>query len=823
MKTKEKVDMEPSYEAIIERYQVLHSAINLVETRLYQMEALSSDTSQPIKDLLLTLRDEVNQTLHQLLSDDGNVLAHDAKTMIDQIRLTIDKVKSKLMENLNEAEEELESESIQRLNDLIDNYLLDAFNFTTNPFVAQEIKPDWRVHSTPLQQRELLIDPKTRDLLESALSRVNELRKTDQLEVDCFICYAWPTRDRFMHENWVQPFLLHLSRHLHLAGIRTYLDIDESRYGYNAYEHMDIIKRCDVILLIGTDSLVDQFHQEVHAVRYVWDLIQARKEALQLVGRALEIIPLSLTNDYYERPFPADVPGEIQSLLVSTPANARDLGYAGHLERLLRELYRFQNHPGFQKAWGTLIEHHSEWFKHMEQSAVEKYFSNQAYLSLYRPVELKERYVFPPTTVMSINRFPEPNKVFTGRESKLDLLAEWFCHNDRLKDQACALVGLGGVGKTQLALEFALRVKNQSKIKNHQLYYDALVCLSATDITNEWKRFARNELKLDLSTHEESIRPVYEALAKRYHKVLIIFDDVFEPEELNPFLPNRFTNDHFSCHVLVTSRNPRWNDCKTIQLNSFTPDEASYFINETLRSNTIITKDEQAIKELIRLTHGFPIMLSQALARITGAAISIERYNTMFQESQRILMDRPPIQQYRYEYPIRIFKSGQTELAEKGVKNITIKTANTLYESWKASLSYITDRLVYQNCLMEKFNSFLLYLTQNAKNEIQLSEIQAAIDMQEHEFQRILENLLVHSLIDEISDNRFSINSLLKEFLGFYIKELQLNSRQEETPKKSDDRVGLFAQSAVLQAVKSVNTETQPGTLPEEPRQPQSS
>lgn len=59
---------------------------------------------------------------------------------------------------------------------------------------------------------------------------------------------------------------------------------------------------------------------------------------------------------------------------------------------------------------------------------------------------------------LAIGRCPVPSAMFTGREDLLELLRTYF-FNQSHERHLFVLHGLGGAGKTQLALEFVHRYK----------------------------------------------------------------------------------------------------------------------------------------------------------------------------------------------------------------------------------------------------------------------------------------------------------------------------------------------------------------------------
>jgi tetratricopeptide (TPR) repeat protein len=153
-----------------------------------------------------------------------------------------------------------------------------------------------------------------------------------------------------------------------------------------------------------------------------------------------------------------------------------------------------------------------------------------------------------PRTIPEVWNVPARNAVFTGRSAVLETLREQLVGSSRAVVLPLALYGLGGVGKTQIALEYAHRFMAD---------YDAVWWLSAErrDLINP--AFAELAKQLGIRVGE-SIDPAAEAARETlrrgypYARWLLIFDNADDPAEIEPFMPSG------PGHILVTSRNPAW-------------------------------------------------------------------------------------------------------------------------------------------------------------------------------------------------------------------------------------------------------------------------
>jgi tetratricopeptide (TPR) repeat protein len=144
---------------------------------------------------------------------------------------------------------------------------------------------------------------------------------------------------------------------------------------------------------------------------------------------------------------------------------------------------------------------------------------------------------------------PGQNQFFTGRDEILREL------RGRLTTDTAALVpyllhGVPGVGKSQLAVEYAYRFGSD---------YDIVWWVPAGKPSTARKAMADLAVRLDLggtlTEPGELIRAVKDALRTGYQRWLLIFDNASKPDEIMPVMPSGTSYGH----VLVTSRDQTWN------------------------------------------------------------------------------------------------------------------------------------------------------------------------------------------------------------------------------------------------------------------------
>jgi class 3 adenylate cyclase len=139
---------------------------------------------------------------------------------------------------------------------------------------------------------------------------------------------------------------------------------------------------------------------------------------------------------------------------------------------------------------------------------------------------------------------PGRNPHFTGRTGMLDQLRQRV-RSGEATPVVQALYGLGGVGKTQLAIEYAHRFATD---------YDLVWWINAEQPVFIGGQLAQLGDKLNLPTRPTVADTVELVLAelRRRPRWLLIFDNAERPQHLADYQPGG------TGHVLITSRSPGW-------------------------------------------------------------------------------------------------------------------------------------------------------------------------------------------------------------------------------------------------------------------------
>lgn len=230
-----------------------------------------------------------------------------------------------------------------------------------------------------------------------------------------------------------------------------------------------------------------------------------------------------------------------------------------------------------------------------------------------------------PAVLPPVWNVPQRNPSFAGRRDVLEQV------RDRLRvNGALALHGLGGAGKTQVAVEYAFRFAAN---------YDMVWWIPA----EQPHLMRQSYLELGQQLHlrmaasiDESVGTVREALAAGtpYRRWLLIFDHAEGPGDLADYLPQG------SGHVLVTSRNPEWDQVATaVAVGMFTEAESVALLTRRVPQ----LRTDEAARVAGRLG-GLPLALEQAGAWLEATGMPVSQYVELLDtQPMHLLSEASPV------------------------------------------------------------------------------------------------------------------------------------------------------------------------------------
>ncbi|KAB8316014.1 tetratricopeptide repeat protein, partial [Tolypothrix campylonemoides VB511288] len=171
---------------------------------------------------------------------------------------------------------------------------------------------------------------------------------------------------------------------------------------------------------------------------------------------------------------------------------------------------------------------------------------------------------------------------FVGREEKLQQLHQLLQENDRV-----VIAAMGGVGKTELALQYAIA---------HRETYQGGICwlLALQDVGLNIVKFARTQLGLN----PPKISPDFDLLAQvqycwrnwREGEVLLVLDNVTYYKQVKPYLPT--SSSRFK--VLMTTRQSLGKSIAPLSLDVLQPEAALELLRTLIGAERVDEEISQA-------------------------------------------------------------------------------------------------------------------------------------------------------------------------------------------------------------------------------------
>jgi tetratricopeptide (TPR) repeat protein len=238
--------------------------------------------------------------------------------------------------------------------------------------------------------------------------------------------------------------------------------------------------------------------------------------------------------------------------------------------------------------------------------------------------------------------YPRLGDLFTGRQEELDALAGG---GTAAITQSAAISGLGGIGKTRLAVEYAWR-------SGHR--YTAAWFVRADSPENLRRNLAAlagPEL-LNLPEWEEQKEDKTVAAVKRWLREhagwLMILDNVDTPEAAEAVL--EVLPSLYKGRVLITSRLATWpTSVRRQSLGTFSPEEAiKFLLHRTEDGRTKADDDDRQAAALAEVLDGLPLALEQAAAFIVRRRMRFVDYLQAWQweRSEVLKWHDPRVMEY---------------------------------------------------------------------------------------------------------------------------------------------------------------------------------
>jgi tetratricopeptide (TPR) repeat protein len=243
---------------------------------------------------------------------------------------------------------------------------------------------------------------------------------------------------------------------------------------------------------------------------------------------------------------------------------------------------------------------------------------------------------FRDTRQQPIWNIPFPRKeFFIGRKTLLKQL------HIRLQTTRMATLGqrqvingLGGIGKTQLAVEYAYQYRQE---------YQAVLWVHAdtTEALNTSYTEIARLLQLpqkDAQEQEILVQGVKDWLSNQQNWLLIL-DNADEPDVLIPFLPPKVGG-----HLIVTTRAGDISHLglgfgHALTVEKFTKNQSVSFLLQRAGLKRVSSQDREYARYIAGELDGLPLALNQAGVYLARTRSSLDSYWKMYQQQRALLLD----------------------------------------------------------------------------------------------------------------------------------------------------------------------------------------
>ncbi len=258
----------------------------------------------------------------------------------------------------------------------------------------------------------------------------------------------------------------------------------------------------------------------------------------------------------------------------------------------------------------------------------------------------------PPSIPQAIWNIPyRRNPFFTGREEILDYLSTLLSANKvAALTQTQVISGLGGIGKTQIAVEYAYRYSER---------YETVLWATASSRHTLVADFMKLASLLDLPAPNEQEQDIVIAEVKRWlttHKNwLLILDNVDDLKMIIDFLPMQSEGN-----VLLTTRlQASGSLTKNIEVEKMEMQEGMLFLlrrAKMLTSDASLAQSRQAVQnqaeEIVNTLGGLPLALDQAGAYIEETRCGLQGYLDLYRTRRKELLRRRGTQSTDHPQPV---------------------------------------------------------------------------------------------------------------------------------------------------------------------------
>ncbi|KAJ3890541.1 P-loop containing nucleoside triphosphate hydrolase protein, partial [Lentinula edodes] len=357
---------------------------------------------------------------------------------------------------------------------------------------------------------------------------------------------------------------------------------------------------------------------------------------------------------------------------------------------------------------------------------------------------------------------PTSTSTFTGRTDTLESLNNFFFDSEKTQ-KAFLLFGLGGAGKTQVALEFRKRFRQNSRFT--KIYFitadteeSIQACLFDIAVDNglvnpqDWRSGIHW-----LNTHEENW--------------LIIMDNADDPRiPLRRYFP---PCEHGN--IIITSRNAELQNAvgQSLELWDMSPSEGLQLLVKHAAKGPLNKVQHKHAAQIAKELYYFPLALVQAGAYILKQNCLLT-YSSRLKSQRRQLMERK-LTQFRDKYQLSVYATWNLSwnmLSEKSQKLLEI-CSHLHHEK--------IPRQLFEKAITRINSAFLPLGPSKAVDEARAllkNFVQHDMQWDDIHFDEIVSEATSYSLLQIHSDELYTIHPLVYQWLVDSLHQRQIQGTQ---------------------------------------------
>lgn len=223
---------------------------------------------------------------------------------------------------------------------------------------------------------------------------------------------------------------------------------------------------------------------------------------------------------------------------------------------------------------------------------------------------------------LPINNLPQRNSNFIGGDNNLYKIAAAFEKSSNVQ-----IVGIGGIGKTQLALEYAYRFG-----RNYNTAIWFISAIDKTTVLNGFIAFCKTiGIKFSEDYNQSEVQKSVKKWLKHNDNWLLVVNDLITVETIEPYLPTNHPG-----HILVTTRNQIYNMGAVLNIGVLSDEEAI----ELLKSH-LPNYDSKELHILANRLGHLPLALEHAASYIRVTEVSVSDFIQRFESFAYKIAENP--------------------------------------------------------------------------------------------------------------------------------------------------------------------------------------